>query len=147
MGYESNLYIVEPPLRNEEGEPMMVHDGKAYCAVIAEFNMRKAGYDNPVAALIADAIKVEATRIDAEGWRHAVYECAEGDTQYDADKYGDPLAPLPLDRLIDALVQVSSGDVHYHRKYAPLLAMLRTFSDQIDAGELRRGVVVLHYGF
>jgi hypothetical protein len=145
MGYESNLFITQAPHRNEDGEPTNAYDGVAYCRHIAEFDLCKVGDDNDLAKLFIDSIEAERARIEVEGWRHGVYELADGNTQHTDDKYGDPVSPVPLARLIEALIGVMRHD-HY-RRYAPLLAMLQAFSVQAVAGEWgANGIVVLHYG-
>lgn len=145
MGYESNLFITQAPLRNEDGEPTSLYDGVAYCRGIAEFDLCKVGSNNALAKLFSESIAAEKVRIEGEGWRYGVYELAEGNTLYSEDKYGEPLSPVPLDHLIVALTDVMGHD-HY-RRYAPLLAMLQALSAQAATGAWGiNGVVVLHYG-
>lgn len=123
MGYESRLYVVRKSYMYRES------DHKQWGEVIAAFNLSKVPF--------SDELKMyPATDV-------YIYD-GDGNTEITVDRYGKPLAEIPLDDVIRILERAEKEEqiIHY-RRYAPYIAMLEAFRNVDEWGDL----VVLHYGY
>lgn len=140
MGYESMLVVVEAPMRGDDVNPWQLHDGAAYCRFLAAFELGKMGDEPAFSSLINESINAEKKRIGTEGWRHSFFEIDNGDKEVTTDKYGDPVSPVDMARLIDVF--------RYQEETCPRGRLALAALELLRAEEVHwtRGVVVLHYG-
>ncbi len=123
MGYESRLYVVRKSYLYRR------EDKKQWGEVIAVFNLSKA-------PAVSNEMKLySATDV-------YIYD-DNGNTEIIMDRYGKPLAEIPLDDAIWLLERAEKAEqIHMHRRYEPCIAMLKAFRNE-GWGNL----VVLHYGY
>lgn len=122
MGYESRLYVVRKTHLHR------MEDSMQWGEVIATFNLSKVPFAGEMQMYSATDTYI--------------YD-GDGNTEITTDKYGKPLAEIPLDDMIWLLERAEKAEqfIHY-RRYAPCLAMLKAFR---DVGW--NNLVVLHYGY
>lgn len=122
MGYESRLYVVRKTHLHR------MEDDMQWGEVIATFNLGKVPF---------------AGEMQMYSATDAYIYGGDGNTEITTDKYGKPLAEIPLDDMIWLLERAEKADqIFQHRRYAPCIAMLKAFR---DAGW--SNLAVLHYGY
>lgn len=145
MGYESNIIVAEvfTPYRD---------DGRSSFRPIATFDLSKMGYPN-FSRLLAAAEQAGPPRKLywypqlASGPANPDAPEADqrhfGDCELETDPYGKPPTELNLRELIEALEADDDG----YRRIAPVVAALKVYADQLDAGFWRpERFTVLHLG-
>lgn len=133
MGYESKLLLTLPSI--------LAHNGERFCQLVAMVDLSKVGYDGPVYNEMKAARTREKARLadDPLAARYGVYDL-NGDDMVTKDPYDDPLAPVDLDRLIDAMAEAYEQEPY--RRYALALPLLRAWRDAPFGDD----ALVLHYG-
>ena len=131
MGYESKLIM---GLVNED----YASGGSWYVNIVGQIDLSNAG-SAPVGQLISESIKAEKARI---GTPYGAY-VNNGDNMETTDRYGDPLAPIDPQALLDAIV---CDDPEYRR-----FALAHRFvSGWVELAPMFTGgssrQVLLHYG-
>lgn len=143
MSYDSRLYIVLTPEQDENGTPTACRcrDGVTVVdtARVAEIELG-GGTEGAVHDLVQRSLDAEKNRRGNEPWFYVV-----GDSDSGKDAYGDPVAPIPLPLMIDAIRTATSTEEHY-RRYPATLVYLEALQAQIVAGDWDEGLFILHYG-
>lgn len=160
MGYESKIYLgltfASGPVPHLSGVYALDEDGEPdlsapyvrqahYTQVVAMIDLSKSGgavYDVIRKAIQAEKDRLATSTEDAPVYGYGLY--ISGDEFADRDPYDDPVTPLPLDDLIEAL-EVSYALERY-RRYGLALALLKGWRDQQSAFGGAETTVVLHYG-
>jgi hypothetical protein len=164
MGYESRLYLALPSSMawdvhktDDEGHwTPEVTGRKAYSVqVVAMVDLSKAGYDNATGLLLAASREAEKARLAAsteEAPVHGYGLYVSGDVFDDHDKYGDPIAPVDLDALLQALATDLYGPDGGYRRFAIALDLLTSWKRLqrqfgAESTDERFRPVVLQYGY
>lgn len=158
MGYESKIYLALPStwasdvhVTDDEGHwtPEVTGRKALHCQIVAMVDLSKAGYDNATGLVLRDARETEKTRLallasqDKEPVGYGLY--TSGDVFDDQDKYGDPIAPVPLDVLLEALRHDYEAPGGGYRRFALAIDVLSSWDRLRD--QFPPDPLVLHYGY
>lgn len=156
MGYESKIYLALPSTwasdvhvhdQDNRWTPEVTGRKALSCQIVAMVDLSKAG-DGPVSTVIRQGIDAEKDRLATQTEDGALVPgyglYISGDEFADRDPYDDPVSPLNLDALIDAL------DVEYalsaYRRFGLARQVLRAWRDLLGDFGGPEHTVVLHYG-
>jgi hypothetical protein len=130
MGYESKLFIVD-----KKHNCYRKDDGKVWGELIASYDMCVFPPFNDVFVQPTNCYIYLDNGGNKENSEQEVKE----------DKYGKPLTEASLKDVISCLENLNEEDRKY-RRVAPLLALLRSFQQELDEGNPWEELTVLHYG-